>query len=238
MSAEKILKKSFIGGFRKKDVIDYVEKLQNENSELAKDLDSNKVNKEKIDLYENKNSELSAVVDALEEEKASLQAELRELKLNNVSLLEQNADLSLKIEEMSSAINEKDDRLISAYDEKDKELAALADKKELEISELREKCAELEASVEKISQDKANTLIQDAISYSDKLVSAAKETAEKYIGEAGDNVSAASEQVVQANERLKTARLNFDYSLDSIRDNLDTLINSLDELKKEFTIGD
>lgn len=227
MNAEKILKKSFIGGFKKKDVIDYVEKLQGENSNLVKNLESNKIERDKIELFENENAELKAVVEALTEERNSFETELRNVKTENISLLEQNAELSLKIEEMSGIITDKDDRLIALYNEKDEEVSAL-----------KSKCAELESSIEIANQDKANTLIHDAIAYSDKLVSAARETAEKYVSEVESDVSNAVEQVTKANERLKTARVNFDYSLDSIKDNLDSLINALDELKKEFTIGD
>ena len=74
MDSERILKKSMFGGFKREDVIDYIEKLQAENSTLAQEV---------RDL-------------------SSRNADINELKNEIVSLKEQNEKYRLEFEELST----------------------------------------------------------------------------------------------------------------------------------------
>ena len=78
MDSERILKKSMFGGFKREDVIDYIEKLQAENSSLAQEV-----------------RDLSARA-----------ADIDELNNEIVSLKEQNENYRVELEELNELLDD------------------------------------------------------------------------------------------------------------------------------------
>ena len=103
MSNDKILKKSVFGGFKKSDVLDYIEKLQQENVELRRS------NEEKENILAALN-EAYNTCNTLKEEKSSLE-------LAKEDLLKKVNDLTEKNIGLTDALGEAREKLDAASSE-------------------------------------------------------------------------------------------------------------------------
>ena len=104
MGAEKVLKKSLFGGFKKDTVLNYIEELQNEIVDLRKELSNNNGYCDEIESLKAANCSYIS-------ESAALAAKLDALKAENESLSESNLQLTNELEEAK--------RIISDYDNKE-----------------------------------------------------------------------------------------------------------------------
>ncbi len=141
MSKDKILKKAAFGGFKKEDVIDYIEKLQQEMVDLKREASDCAAYKREADALRVQNAENEKTI-------ASLQAENDGLKAENSSLTEKNAAITLRLEQLTSVA------------EKNREDAAEAERKYealnaefLKITDINAIAEEARASVSKIASD-------------------------------------------------------------------------------------
>ncbi|MBR6702276.1 MAG: hypothetical protein IKI78_03955 [Clostridia bacterium] len=180
MNNDRLLKKSLFGGFKREDVLDYIEKLQSENVSLADEL-------------REKSAECSDCVSA--EEFEALRAE--------------NEELKAEIESLKS-----------------------------QIQAAGEKAAADESDYDKFSGEKSGALIQDAMKYSDSLVNGAKDTAVKALETAGGTIKSAAADIRSAGERVTTAQVNLNYSLDAIRQSVDSLIDELSTVSEKICPGE
>ncbi len=192
MKSDRILKKAVFGGFKRADVLDYVEKLQRENVSLAEELrqkcaDSSEIESIRAE-YEKMKSELGGI-------KAELEEALPKLR---------------EAEEKAAALGSENAALRETLSSKENELSSI----EREYAVFR--------------NDKSNALIQDAMKYSDTLVDTAKESAGRALVKAGDSINAASLDIKTAGERVRTAQVNLDYSLNSVKSSVDKLIEELE----------
>lgn len=214
--SDRILKKSFIGGFRKSDVLDYVEKLQSENLALA----------DEAQAGAQVGTELSQVKAELE----ALIEENKALKNANEAMAEENAHLIARIEEIKSAADESDESkngIIASLEAKCKELEAKCPESSEE--------AQPESDLAKPGKD---FLIRDALRYSDSLVEKAKDTAQSVLEDAEGTVNDSILKAAEVTESFKNAQLNLDYSLNSVKSNLEELVSKLEGLSKELSTGD
>ena len=177
-NSDRILKKTVFGGFRRSEVLDYVEKLQSENVSLADELRQKSVDSSKLDELMSDNDRQAS-------------------EISNMKVLLENA------EEKNLALEEQVNSLLS------------------EVESLKAENASLK-------NDKSNSLIQDALKYSDSLVESAKESAGRALLRAGDSINAASLDVKSAGERVRTAQVNLDYSLSAVKTSVDKLIDELE----------
>ena len=96
---KKILRKSMFGGFKKTDVINYVERLQQENVNVRRELNE-------CTAYKRDFETLSSEKEKIEKELAVLKEENASLKARNVDLIGANASCNLKVEEMKVELAE------------------------------------------------------------------------------------------------------------------------------------
>lgn len=202
MSNKNILKKTAFGGFKKEDVINYVEVLQQEIVDLKKERNDCLLYKKDYELLKNTN-------DSLEKELAEQKSENDSLKSKNSELIEINATLNLKAEEMT--VNaENYEKKISEYEEI--------------IGNLKRELADVTVTKKKEAE---------------KILADAKETAQSIINAAENNVKAAKNDIISVSDRIKTVCINFESAAESLKSNTDGLLAALFDAeeklnKKEF----
>lgn len=208
-NSDRILKKTVFGGFRRAEVLDYVEKLQSENVSLADELRQKSADVSRFEElkseYERQSAEISQIraqLDVTSENYNSLQTESDSLKSEIEMLRKENESLR---------------NTVSA---KESELTSISN----EYAVFR--------------NDKSNSLIQDAMRYSDSLVETAKESAGKTLVRAGDSINAASLDIKTAGERVRTAQVNLDYSLNSVKSSVDKLVEELENAVSGLHTGE
>ena len=205
MSSDAVLKKTLFGGFKKSNVIDYIEQIQKENCSL----------KNELQLKETATSELDGLQKEYELLKAKYDEQSKiaeELQNKNDSLMTINAEYSVKLEEKN----------------------ADAQKASVALANAETKYNELVNDYNQLSGDKANAVIKDAMKYADSLVAAAKESAAQILAKANNAISSASSEISDANVRVKTAQSNLNYSLDSVQSGVESLLNNLSKYAGEL----
>ena len=205
MSSDAVLKKTLFGGFKKSNVIDYIEQIQKENCSL----------KNELQLKETATSELDGLQKEYELLKAKYDEQSKiaeELQNKNDSLMTINAEYSVKLEEKN----------------------ADAQKANVALADAETKYNELVNDYNQLSGDKANAVIKDAMKYADSLVAAAKESAAQILAKANNAISSASSEISDANVRVKTAQSNLNYSLDSVQSGVESLLNNLSKYAGEL----
>lgn len=199
------------------------------------------------------NSELSAAKNKYEAMAESSEHELsflREKSLKADNALTLNAELEARVlsaEAKAAALEEEIASLkaspvipeTSPGEEKsteydDAKLHAL----ETELAQMKERFAILESDYLRLSEEKSNALIRSAVSYSDALIGEARETADRSILVANASIASASSGISDASKRLRTAQVNLEYSLSSIRNSVDNLIAELSKQSSGLTPGE
>lgn len=205
MSNEAILKKSLFGGFRKSDVINYVEQIQAENISLKKELE------EKAQLLE-KYEEANDNYDSLKTEYDELLAKADSLAEENSTLAAQNEEYSSRLEQCEGEARRANDALLEA---------------ETRFNSLTDE-------YKRLSDDRANAVIKDAMKYADSIVAAAKEDAAQILVKAGATITSVSSEISESAARVKTAQSNLAFSLDSVQSGVDSLLGSLSDYAAEL----
>ncbi|MBE6819692.1 MAG: keratin [Ruminococcaceae bacterium] len=141
MSKDKILKKSAFGGFKKEDVLDYIEKLQQEIVSLKRDASDCAAYKREVEALKSSAADKDKTAE-------TLKAENEALKVENASCIEKNASLALKIEQLN-AILEKSKEEASEYKAKYDELCEEHSK----VTDVSKLVSEAKESVSKITLD-------------------------------------------------------------------------------------
>ncbi len=210
MGSEQVLKKSVLGGFKKEGVLNYIEQLQSEIISLKKETAKNSDIQKDID-------DLKSVKEASEKKLESLAKENDELKKENANLIEQNAAYSLKIEEAQVSIAE--------YQKKQQELEEKTSLIEAKFSEIESRCAEYNVTDKKVKE-----MVSDAMNYSEKIIFNAKAAAAEITQEADNAIGSARNEISNANERIKTACVNFESSADALKSSAENLLNILSSI--------
>lgn len=192
MNSDRILKKSVFGGFKREDVLSYIEKLQSENVALADEL-------------REKSAECAGSVSgddfsALKSENEELKEKIRSLNERLEALGREKEELEAKLSQPSEQINR------SGYDA--------------------------------FSGESSGVLIQEAMKYSDTLVSGAKQTASKALETAGGSIDSAAADIRAAGERVRTAQVNLDFSLNAVKKSVDELIENLGSISEKINPGE
>ena len=210
MSSEQILKKSLLGGFKKEGVLNYIEQLQAEIIELKKELNNKTACQKDVD-------DLKSLKEASEKRLAELSEENESLKSENGTLIEQNAAYSLKIEEAQICIAD--------YEKKQHELEDKTSLIESKFTEIEKKYAEYN-----ITENKVKEMVSDAMNYSEKIIFNAKAAAAEITGEADCMINSAKAEISDANERIKTACVNFESSVSSLKSSAESLLDALSSI--------
>ncbi len=146
MSKDKILKKSAFGGFKKEDVLDYIEKLQQEIVSLKRDASD-------CAAYKREAEALKSASEVKDKTAETLKAENEALKAENASYIEKNASLTLKIEQLN-AILEKSKEDVAEYKAKYEELCEEHSK----VTDVTKLVSEAKKNVSKITLDAKNSV--------------------------------------------------------------------------------
>ena len=231
MASNQILKKSVVGGFRKEDVINYVEQLQAEIQRLRNDLAQKNSESEQCDELKNAYAEAAKSVEAANAELESVRAEKTALAAENELLRVEKQSLEAVIETLKK---EKAD----AEEIHASELEQIKTENENKISLFEEKLASIEstfASIEasrsknNVADEKAK-ILKDANDNSDLIITRANNEARAIAEKANAAVAQAAKQVAKANERLKSACVNYDSSTVELKSSVDSLIAVLDSV--------
>lgn len=99
MGSDKVFKKSFLGGFKKEGVLNYVEQLQSEIVALKKEVSNNTAVCDEVEA-------LKAAKDNVISESASLAAKYDALKAENESLSEKNLQLMQELDDAKNKISD------------------------------------------------------------------------------------------------------------------------------------
>ena len=202
MGSDRILKKSVFGGFKKEDVLDYVERLQQEIVDLKRQASDNAGIKREFERTK-------SLKEALENERKTLKEEISALKEDNANLIEKNAGLSLKLEEAQVNCSS-----LCAELEKCKSVLVVAEEK---YSELSAKYTEISSinNLKETAREAAESIKNDA---KDKLFSARDD-----ISSANDRLKTACVNFDSASVSLKSSVDALIAVLSSASDKLDTI---------------
>lgn len=234
MASNQILKKSVVGGFRKEDVINYVEQLQAEIQRLRTDLAQKNSESEQCDELKNAYSEAVKSVEAANAELESVRAEKTALAAENELLKVEKQSLEAVVETLKK---EKAD----AEEIHASELEQIKTENKNKISLFEEKLASIEstfASIEAsrsknfVADEKACKILKDANENSDLIITRANNEARAIAEKANAAVAQAAKQVAEANDRLKSACVNYDSSTVELKASVDNLIALLDSISE------
>lgn len=192
MAKKDILKKSVFGGFKKEDVINYIEQLQQEIVNLKREVSDSTAYKRDFEMMKNSKEQAEKELSAQREENASLKAK-------NCELIEMNASLNLKAEEMRVAVDDSERRL--------REFEKIAEK-------LKNDLAESESNLSRLKE-------------AEKIIVEAKESALAIKFDAKNILVNAQADIGSANDRIKTACVNFDSAAASLKASADGLLSAL-----------
>lgn len=260
MESNQILKKSILGGFQKEGVLNYIEQLQLEICRLKNDIAEKNGEIEALERKESEYDRLVSENEALSAENERLKTELKAAEIEKSGILAdwqevegERVALSLQLEKVAEEKAAADEAhaaeigqmkaeyesKLSLYSEK---LATI----EAMLSNLEEAYGRIEES-EKIvaaAQVKADAIVEqaektaaDAQSKADelaeeaeKVVTAAQSKADELAEESEKAVSEALAVVMQANERIKTACINYDSSSVMLKASVENLLSVLEGL--------
>lgn len=221
MGSDQVLKKSLLGGFKKEGVLNYIEQLQSEILSLKKEVNENSDCKNQLENIRNEKDDASNDIAALKEENEQLKSTVDELTQEVSILAGDKAELSNKLENANN--------IIAEFEEKQK-------KWEEKIALIEEKFAEIESGYSKMGEtdNRVNGMLNDAKSYSDKIILDARTSAYEISEKASFAVKNAKDEIVSANDRILTACVNFNSSAESLKAGAENLINILSELSEKF----
>ena len=215
MSSEKILKKSTFGGFKKEGVLNYIEELQTEILTLKKELNNKNADQKEIEDLTKKNKNY-------ENEISTLKAEIADLKNENDELKNKNELYSDELIQARTTSNELELK-ISVYEKK--------------LSEIEKKFAEIENAYANSSSeinDKASIMMQDAVSYSEKIIFKANETAKASVLKADAAIKNAVADVADASANIKSAHSEYNRSVISLEKSVEKLSEVLSEISSSL----
>ncbi len=260
MASNQILKKSFVGGFRKEDVLSYIEQLQLEirrlKEEIAKkndeidSLEHKAADFEKAaskkDAYLLEIEKLSTQLKAAEIEKSGILADWQTLEVERLSLVAKAETLEKEKEAADAAHTYEVETLKKDYDSKIELYREKIASIEVMISKLEEAYGKVEESEKKVAeaQVKADSIVSQAEGFlaeakqkANEIIAEANRISEEKLKESDEIVAkshlAAEDALAcasQANDRLKTACVNYDSSASMLRASLDNLLAVLDGL--------
>lgn len=198
LGKDSVLKKTAFGGFKKEDVLDYIEKLQQEIVNLKRDASD-------CAAYKRDAEELKAYKTQAEAEKDVLRSEAETLKAENSALIEKNASLTLKIEQLNSIL----------------------EKSKADAAEAVEKYEELHAEYSKITD--INALVSEARDSVAVISSDARESVDSVY----DDVSSAADRFRTVSVNFESSLASLKSGTDALLSTLSVASQKLASVGKE-----
>lgn len=235
MASNQVLKKSVVGGFKKEDVINYVEQLQAEIQRLRTDVAKANSELELQDDLRNAYVEANKYIDMVSEDLENVRAE-------RTALAAENEILKVEKQSLENVIANLEKEKSDVEETYAKEIERIKSENEEKIRVFEEKLASIESTFASIEAnrsknnnagEKACEILKEANDNSDLIITRANNEAKAIAEKANAAVSQAAKQVAQANERLKSACVNYDSSTVELKESVDNLIAVLDSLAEE-----
>lgn len=202
MGSDKILKKTAFGGFKREDVLNYIEQLQQEIVSLKREVSDGVSCKRELE-------NVKSAKDYADSELAALREENAALKEQNADLIEKNASYTLKMEEAQVSIEEYERKLRSC---------------ESKIEIIEHKFSELEITCARVGD--AEKLIEEAKSSVAVIADKAKGSVESVradILNASERIKTACVNFDSSAASLKSSAENLLASLAEATQKLDSI---------------
>lgn len=202
MGNKNVLKKSVFGGFKKEDVINYIEQLQQEIVNLKRELGECSAYKRDFEMMKN-------AKDKAEKELFDQKEENTSLKSKNTELIEMNASLNLKAEEMQVCVEDCEKKL--------RESEEKADKLEHDLAECESNFSKIREAERIVSQAKSTALSAK------REAKIGIETAKTDVAGASDRIKTACINFDSATAALKACTENLMSALSLACENLESV---------------
>ncbi len=220
------MKKTPFGGFKREDVLDYVENLQNQLLESqkkqkeaeSKAVDKNDSNESKFKELREKCEKLEAELSESENAITKLKAEKEEIKTEKENLIREKEELVTKLDECIGKINDYDTNLASL---------------QTKLDDLKKNCENLTDSEQQV-----NTLVMDAVVYSDKIIGKAKDAAKGVSEDAKQAISSTAEEIDGIGFEISKITADFGDVIARLSMKLGALSKEISELTDRFEIPD
>lgn len=242
MASNQVLKKSVVGGFRKEDVINYVEQLQAEIYRLRNDAAQMSNELAQYDELRNAYVEANRYIDLINEELAAVKAELETARSERTALAAENELIKVEKQSLETVIENLKKEKSDSDERYAKELAQVKNENENKIRLFEEKFTLIESTFASIeanrfknnnADEEACRILKDANDSSALIITRANNEAQAIAEKTNAAVVQAAKQVAQANDRLRSACVNYDSSTVELKESVNNLIAVLDSLSEE-----
>ncbi len=242
MASNQVLKKSIVGGFKKEDVINYVEQLQAEIYRLRNDAAQMSNELGQYDELRNAYVEANRYIDLINGELAAVKAELETVRSERTALAAENELLKVEKQSLETVIENVKKEKSDADQLHAKELEQVKSENENKIRLFEEKFSSIESTFATIeanrlknnnADEEACKILKDANDRSALIITYANNEAQAIAEKSNAAVIQAAKQVTQANERLKSACVNYDSSTVELKESVNNLIAVLESLSEE-----
>ena len=210
---EKIMRTSIFGGFKKEDVLSYIEKLQKQIEQLKEDVDSKQKTilelNEKVESLNFEYVELECENDELEDEINELRASAEEKDAELGTVKAQNSELNEKITALSAVKEE--------YENAKQKIESNND--ELKKAEARLGAAYL-----------------DARKYSENIVASANERAFCAAKSASDDITKQANEISNLSRDIEKLSASFTNSMNELQANITVLSQRMAAAAKNLSV--
>ena len=210
---EKIMRTSVFGGFKKADVLNYVEELQKQIEQLKEDAEA----KEKS-------------ISQLNEKVEELTSRCGEFELENDELTDENEALKASVEEKNTqleAVKERNREMgenIAELTEVKKEYEGVKEKYENNAEELKK------------AESRLGAAYLDARKYSEKIVASANERAHSAAKTTGDEIAKQANEISRLSQDIEKLSASFAKSMNELQANITVLSQRMAATAKNLSV--
>lgn len=210
---EKIMRTSVFGGFKKVDVLSYVEELQKQIEQLKSDAE---LKEKEISQLNEKVSELTSMCG--------------ELECENDELTDENDELKASVEEKNTQLE--------AVKEQNREMSESI----AELTEIKEEYAGVKKKYEnntdelKKAQSRLGAAYLDARKYSEKIVASANERAHNASKAAGEDITRQANEISRLSQDIEKLSASFTNSINELQANIAVLSQRMAAAAKNLSV--
>lgn len=210
---EKIMRTSVFGGFKKADVLNYVEELQKQIEQLKEDAEAKEKSisqlNEKVEELTSRCGEFELENDELTDENEALKASVEEKNTQLEAVKEQNREMGENIAELT---------------EVKKEYEGVKEKYENNAEELKK------------AESRLGAAYLDARKYSEKIVASANERAHSAAKATGDEIAKQANEISRLSQDIEKLSASFAKSMNELQANITVLSQRMAATAKNLSV--
>ena len=210
---EKIMRTSVFGGFKKADVLNYVEELQKQIEQLKEDAEAKEKSisqlNEKVEELTSRCGEFELENDELTDENEALKASVEEKNTQLEAVKEQNREMGENIAELT---------------EGKKEYEGVKEKYENNAEELKK------------AESRLGAAYLDARKYSEKIVASANERAHSAAKATGDEIAKQANEISRLSQDIEKLSASFAKSMNELQANITVLSQRMAATAKNLSV--